>query len=89
MSQDGMTELGDIYPNSGCDSNIVNLPSGKIYTYEFEPNGLPTSMTEYPFALQLVFKFNKYREVKPYVAVLDSFNFKNIFHRPSGATTDV
>ena len=46
-------------------------------------------MSDYPYALQLVFKFNKYREVKPYVAVLDSFSFDEVNYRPSGATVDV
>ena len=63
--------MGKVYPKSGCDSNMVNLSSGTIPVRDFVPIYTPAS----PYALQLVFKFNKYREVKPYVAVLDSFDF--------------
>ena len=66
--------MGEVYPKSGCNSNMVNLSSGTIRVNDFDHIYTPAS----PYALQLVFKFNKYREVKPYVAVLDSFDFNNV-----------
>ena len=78
---------GRAYPKIGSwgitsKSNV----SPELYTYfQVDKFGMQIQSP-----LEIVFKFNKYREVKPYVPVLDSFDFEGYSYKsPSAPTPNV
>ena len=68
---------------------MANAIAGSITTSNFRVAGSFGASDTYK-PLEIVFRFNKYREVKPFVPALDSFDFDGTSYKsPSPPTYDV
>ena len=76
-------KYGQAYPKMGsCDITDTSNADGYISPSSFKVSAF--GVTTYT-PLEFVFKFNKYREAKPYVPFLDSIDFSGVSYQSPNA----